>query len=26
MENTTTLDGVPLIAVPEVGLNMRDAH
>lgn len=26
MENTTTLDGVPLIAVPEVGLNMKDAH
>jgi DNA polymerase I-like protein with 3'-5' exonuclease and polymerase domains len=26
MENTTKLDGVPLIAIPEVGFNMRDAH
>jgi hypothetical protein len=26
MEETTKLDGVPLIAIPEVGKNFRDAH
>ena len=26
MEETTKLDGVPLIAIPEVGENFRDAH
>jgi DNA polymerase I-like protein with 3'-5' exonuclease and polymerase domains len=26
MEETTKLDGVPLIAIPEVGNNFRDAH
>jgi len=26
MENTTTLDGVQLIAIPEVTTNMRDGH
>ena len=26
MENTTTLTDIPLIAIPEVGKNMRDAH